>query len=211
MARRKRKGPCCQALFLQGCSGGRTLCVLRQGLQITTCRGLGDLWSLRPVSQREPYPASPSSLWGPVHPVTSQKTPEEKKDKYGVGDEKEKVHLAQIVGCKKVEGLTLYSCILVQVIIKVMKKLVLLCWGPDYVIPWSVMRGTHCKEKPVWNICNLVPKQYFSILWSLLSQGKTCQITGIIYRYKKKHYKQNRIEIKYLTNHKNGNRPATFY
>lgn len=161
MAKGKRKGPCCQALFLQGCSGGRTLCILRQGLQITTCRGLGDLWSLRPISQREPYPTSPSSLWGPVHPKTSKKTPEEKRDKYGVGDEKEKVHLTQIVGCKssKVEGWQCTVAFLVWVIIKVMKKLLLLCWSPDYVISCSVMKGTQYKEKPLWNVYNLVPKQ----------------------------------------------------
>lgn len=59
MAWPKRKGPFCQALFLQGCRGGGRVCILRQRLQITTCKGFGDLWSLWPLSQRKPYSTSP--------------------------------------------------------------------------------------------------------------------------------------------------------
>lgn len=75
-------------------------CIWRRGSQIMTCRGFGDLWSLRLISQRQPYPTSPSSLWGPAHPVTPQKSPEEKPDKTQGGEgmeSKKNVHLTQIV------------------------------------------------------------------------------------------------------------------
>lgn len=78
MAGRKRKG-LLPVFVLAGMQWGWAACVFRLRLQIMTCRGLGDLWSLWPISQRKPYPTSHLSLWGLAHPVTSQRNARGKK------------------------------------------------------------------------------------------------------------------------------------